>query len=67
MPRESHPPSASVDTERGDRRASQLRGGTGLRIAARADLGGCFECCGYLCVASQRWAEAITVWAGYAS
>jgi hypothetical protein len=56
-----------VDTELDDRRASQLRGGTGLRIATRADLGGCFECCGNLCVASQRWAEAITIWAGYAS
>ena len=38
----------------------------GIRTGSRADLAGCLDCCGYLCAAAQRWAEAITIWAAYA-
>ena len=27
----------------------------------------CIDCCGYLCAATQRWAEAITLWAAHAT
>ncbi|MGH3276745.1 MAG: ATP-binding protein, partial [Streptosporangiaceae bacterium] len=42
-----------------------------LEIAARTgdhvNLRDCLEECGYLCVAGQRWAEAVTIWAAYAA
>jgi non-specific serine/threonine protein kinase len=39
----------------------------GIRTGSRADLAGCLDCCGHLCAAARRWAEAITIWAAYAS
>jgi DNA-binding CsgD family transcriptional regulator len=30
-------------------------------------LAGCLDCCGYLCAAAQRWAEAVTIWAACTS
>jgi non-specific serine/threonine protein kinase len=37
----------------------------GVRIGGRTDLAGCLDCCGYLCAATKRWAEAVTIWAAY--
>jgi DNA-binding CsgD family transcriptional regulator len=39
----------------------------GVRTGGLADLAGCLDCCGHLCAASQRWAEAITIWAAHAT
>jgi DNA-binding CsgD family transcriptional regulator len=42
-----------------------------LDVAARTgdhvNLRDCLEQCGYLCVALERWAEAVTIWAAYAA
>jgi DNA-binding CsgD family transcriptional regulator len=42
-----------------------------LQIAARTgdqfDLGNALDCCGYLCAATGRYAEAVTVWAAHAA
>jgi predicted ATPase/DNA-binding CsgD family transcriptional regulator len=37
------------------------------RIGDRLRLLDCLNCCGRLCAATQRWAEAVTVWAAYAA
>jgi predicted ATPase/DNA-binding CsgD family transcriptional regulator/DNA-binding XRE family transcriptional regulator len=39
----------------------------GVQTSSRADLAGCLDCCGHLCAAYQRWAEAVTIWAAYAA
>ena len=39
----------------------------GVRTGGLADLAGCLDCCGHLCAASHRWAEAITIWAAHAA
>ncbi|HEY6494796.1 MAG TPA: LuxR C-terminal-related transcriptional regulator [Trebonia sp.] len=33
------------------------------RMGSHYALGNCIDCCGYLCVATGRWAEAVTLWA----
>jgi predicted ATPase/DNA-binding CsgD family transcriptional regulator len=38
-----------------------------LRAGMRAELLNCLDCCGYLCAATGRRAEALTVWAAYAA
>ncbi len=38
-----------------------------LRAGMRAELLNCLDCCGYLCAAIGRRAEALTVWAAYAA
>ena len=38
-----------------------------LRAGMRADLLNSLDCCGYLCAATGRRAEALTVWAAYAA
>jgi DNA-binding CsgD family transcriptional regulator len=38
----------------------------GVRTGGRSDLAGCLDCCGYLCAASRRWGEALTIWAAHA-
>jgi predicted ATPase/DNA-binding CsgD family transcriptional regulator len=52
-----------------DRAAAHLR--EGLQIAARTgnwlDLQEGLDCCGYLCAATQRSADAVTVWAANAA
>jgi predicted ATPase/DNA-binding CsgD family transcriptional regulator len=49
--------------------AAHLR--EGLQIAMRTggwgDLLACLDCCGYLCAATGRPAEAVTIWAGWAA
>jgi DNA-binding CsgD family transcriptional regulator len=49
--------------------AAHLR--EGLQIALRTggwgDLLGCLDCCGYLCAATGRPAEAVTIWAAWAA
>jgi DNA-binding CsgD family transcriptional regulator len=35
------------------------------RIGYRSRLIGCLDHCGHLCAATQRWAEAVTLWAAY--
>jgi non-specific serine/threonine protein kinase len=37
------------------------------RVGDRLRLLDCLNCCGRLCAATQRWAEAVTVWAAYAA
>jgi predicted ATPase/DNA-binding CsgD family transcriptional regulator len=41
------------------RQAAALAAPTGNRHA----LGNCIDCCGFLCAATGRWAEAVTLWA----
>jgi predicted ATPase/DNA-binding CsgD family transcriptional regulator len=42
-----------------------------IEISVRIDNGlrltDCFNSCGHLCAATQRWADAVTMWAAYAS
>ena len=38
-----------------------------LQAGIRAELLNCLDCCGYLCAATGRRAEALTVWAAYAA
>ena len=38
-----------------------------LRIGSRLRLIDCLDNCGHLCAATQRWADAVTMWAAYAS
>ena len=38
----------------------------GTRTGSHVDLADCLDCCGHLCAAAQRWAEAVTIWAAYA-
>jgi hypothetical protein len=56
-------------------RAGSLTHGGHLReaieISVRIDNGlrltDCFNSCGHLCAATQRWADAVTMWAAYAA
>ena len=45
------------------REALQISAGTGGRVGLANGL----ACCGYLCAATGRWAEAVTVWAASAA
>ena len=45
------------------REALQISAGTGSRLGLANGL----ACCGYLCAATERWAEAVTVWAASAA
>jgi len=45
------------------REALQVATRTGSRISVLNDL----DCCGYLCAATGRWADALTVWAVFAA
>ena len=38
-----------------------------MQAGARAELLNGLDCCGYLCAATGRRAEALTVWAAYAA
>jgi DNA-binding CsgD family transcriptional regulator/tetratricopeptide (TPR) repeat protein len=38
-----------------------------LQTDSRSELLNCLDCCGYLCAATGRRAEALTVWAAYAA
>jgi len=38
-----------------------------VRIGSRLRLIDCLDNCGHLCAATQRWADAVTMWAAYAS
>jgi hypothetical protein len=37
------------------------------RVGNRLRLIGCLDNCGHLCAATQRWADAVTIWAAYAA